>query len=298
MCVMTIEQAKEMDIVDYLSSIGHQPQKISGHNYWYLSPLHEEKTASFKVNRKLNRWYDFPEGKGGNLVDFGILYHQLSVSDFLRKLDSNKLSVARSEPINRSQLYKETENQIKILSADVISSFPLIRYYRSRRIADEIASKYLREVRYQNGDKTFYALGFKNDSDGYELRNEYSKVSSMPKDITFINNGAESLAVFEGFFDFLSYHTMYHKRQEPERNFLILNSTAFFQKQLPKMQAHKSVHLYLDNDKTGQKFTLMAQSVDKQKYIDERQLYRGYNDLNEWLQRISLSQKQQLKLGR
>jgi hypothetical protein len=47
---MTIQQAKEMDTVDYLSGIGHVPAKISHYSYWYFSPLREEKTPTFKVN--------------------------------------------------------------------------------------------------------------------------------------------------------------------------------------------------------------------------------------------------------
>jgi DNA primase len=61
--------AKELPIIDYLEQCGIQPQRIKGNNYWYLSPLREEQTASFKVNTKLNAWMDFGEGIGGNLID-------------------------------------------------------------------------------------------------------------------------------------------------------------------------------------------------------------------------------------
>lgn len=74
-------------MVQYLSELGYEPIKIRGFNYWYLSPLRDEKTPSFKVNRKLNRWYDFGYAKGGNIIDFGILYFNCSVSDFLRQLN-------------------------------------------------------------------------------------------------------------------------------------------------------------------------------------------------------------------
>ena len=47
---MTIEQAKGLDIVDYLSEAGHLPQKVSGNHYWYYSPFRNERTPSFKVN--------------------------------------------------------------------------------------------------------------------------------------------------------------------------------------------------------------------------------------------------------
>ena len=79
-------EAKQIDLVDYLAALGHRPQKIRNKDYWYLSPLREEKTPSFKVNRSLNAWYDHSIGKGGNLIDFGILYFNCTVSDLLQHL--------------------------------------------------------------------------------------------------------------------------------------------------------------------------------------------------------------------
>jgi len=38
----------------------------------------------------------------------------------------------------------------------------------------------------------------------------------------------KSIAVFEGFFDFLTYQTIHQNQQQPLTNFLILNSLAFF----------------------------------------------------------------------
>ncbi len=90
---MTIQEAKEIDMVDYLSKLGHDPVKISGNSYWYLSPLREEKTPSFKVNRQTNRWFDFGDGRGGNLVDFGILYNRCSINRFLRTLDASHVAI-------------------------------------------------------------------------------------------------------------------------------------------------------------------------------------------------------------
>ncbi|MEO6550736.1 MAG: toprim domain-containing protein [Ferruginibacter sp.] len=277
---MTIQQAKEMDMVDYLSRLGHEPEKISNKSYWYISPLREEKTPSFKVNRVMNRWYDFAEGKGGNLVDFGTLYHQCSVSDFLQKLVTSGLVIKQHENVvSEFSLKKEKSKQINIISVHEVSSYPLMKYMRSRRIADEIAAKYLKEVRYTSSDKTYYALGFKNDAGGYELRNENFKGSSSPKDISFIYNGAKDVAVFEGFFNFLSHRTMFYNQEEPTRNFLVLNTASFFEKSILKMMEHERVHLYLDNDKTGQKCTQQALALDNKKFQDERKLYQKYDDL-------------------
>ena len=59
------EDAKQIDLVEYLASLNFQPQKVRNQDFWYLSPLRQEKTASFKVNRQKNVWYDHAFGKGG-----------------------------------------------------------------------------------------------------------------------------------------------------------------------------------------------------------------------------------------
>ena len=83
---ISIDEAGQFHMVDYFSKLGHSPTKIRNADYWYLSPLSDEKNASFKVNRKLNCWYDHGIGKGGNLIDFAILYHKCTISEFLKIL--------------------------------------------------------------------------------------------------------------------------------------------------------------------------------------------------------------------
>src|SRR3954463_15840099 len=86
---ISISEARQMDIVEYLEKLGYQPEKIRNNDYWYLSPLRDEKTASFKVNRKLNAWYDHGIGRGGNIIDFGLLYHGCTVSELLPRLQQS-----------------------------------------------------------------------------------------------------------------------------------------------------------------------------------------------------------------
>lgn len=274
---MTTKEAKAIDIVNYLAGRGFQPQKISVINYWYLSPLRSEENPSFKVNRKLNCWYDFGLGCGANLIDLILRLDVCTVAQALQKLSDKPFTTA-----NQSSIQKKTAS-IEILSTSLISSFALLRYLEERRIHAVIADTFLKEVRYRNGDKIFYALGFKNDAGGYELRSSNFKGSSSPKSVSLIRNNSHSLAVFEGFFDFLSYATITYFNPSPTRDFLILNSTAFFEQQLSLMQSYQQVHLYLDNDTTGNKFTTMAIASDAEKFIDERSLYKSSKDLNEWL---------------
>jgi hypothetical protein len=282
---MTIKEAKTIDMVGYLSMHGIEPAKVKGNNYWYHSPFRTERTPSFKVNRQRNEWYDFAEGKGGNVLNFVLQWKSCTISEALEQL--SHFSIHQMPLITGA----EAPPAIEIVSVYYVGSFHLVRYYRSRRIADEVASQYVREVRYKNGGKMYYALGFKNSAGGYELRSEYFKGSSHPKAPSFIKNDAESLAVFEGFFDFLSYCTICLEQPAPARDFLILNSTSFFEKQLPFMQAYKRVHLYLDNDATGDKYTALALDVPPGQFVDERHLYHGYKDLSEWHQHIGTAPK-------
>lgn len=284
----SVEEVKNTDIVDYLSSLGFRAAKVTRNDYWYLSPFRKETTPSFKVNRNLNRWYDFGEGKGGNLVDFGIKYHNCSVSELLKKIDSNFSFQQQNIQLNQKD---DEAKKIKVIDERGISSLVLIRYLHRRRIPLDIATKFCKEIDYELYGRNYYAIGFKNNAGGYELRNEKFKASSSPKDITLIESNAEKLTVFEGFFNFLSYLAIHHKQEQPATNFLVLNSTSFFEKSLPLMQSHKSVHLYLDCDTTGQKCMQKALAIDKDKFKDERNLYKNYKDLNDWMLHIGKTQK-------
>ena len=124
----------------------------------------------------------------------------------------------------------EEAKKIKVIKEREISSFVLIRYLHKRRIPIDIAKKFCKEIDYELYGKNYYAIGFKNDAGGYELRNEKFKASSSPKDITLIKNDAEKLAVFEGFFNFLSYQAIHQKQEQPNTNFLILKQHFFFSK--------------------------------------------------------------------
>src|SRR6266542_6189543 len=114
----SLQEVKKTDIVNYLSSIGYKPSKFTRNDYWYLSPLRDEKTPSFKVNRNMNRWYDFGEGKGGNIIDFGILYHKCSVSALLKKLDK---SFSFHQPNSLTNQGDKEDKKIKIINEKSIS---------------------------------------------------------------------------------------------------------------------------------------------------------------------------------
>jgi DNA primase len=248
---VSLYQAKQMDMVDYLSKLGHSPANIRHFDYWYLSPLREEKTPSFKINRTLNCWYDHGIGRGGNIIDFAILYNNYTVGEFLKELSEDS-SLHQQHPLIKDNFLEDAESKIRIIHEKPISSFALERYLNQRRIPIAVAKDYCREVVYKLNDKNYFGIGFKNNAGGYELRNQYHKFSSAPKDIKTFNTGAKTAMVFEGFFDFLSFISIQKNLQFEETNYVVLNSISFFEKARPFMEQHEQIKLYLDNDKTGQ----------------------------------------------
>lgn len=275
---LTIGEIKDLDMVDFLSSLGHEPTKVRNNDYWYRSPLRNEKEASFKVNRRMNRWYDHGIGKGGSLIDFGIAYYPCTIGEFLQKFTDGSLFV---KPHFHPAVPAEKETRISIIDEADIHSMALIDYLEYRNISLTVAERYCREVRYGLDGKTFFGIGFHNDSGGYEIRNPYFKTSSSPKDITTIDSISDQVNVFEGFMDFLSFKS--HFRDGPENSFdaVVLNSLSFFEKARPFMERHTGCNLYLDNDNSGQNCMLHARSLDL-KYVDKSMLYGRFKDLNEW----------------
>lgn len=289
---LSIEEAKKIDITAYLSSLGFQPVKIRNADYWYNSPLRKENEPSFKVNQKLNVWFDHGLGKGGNLIDFGLLFHNCNLTDFLEKINTN--SYAQNQTVEHIRQIDSKEGKLKIVDDFPLRSTSLLNYLEDRKIPLEIARQFCREVRYEINDKKYFGIGFKNNSGGYEIRNPYYKISSSPKDITSINNGATEVAVFEGFIDFLSFKATTKNLPENGQDFVVLNSVSFFERARPFMENHESIRLYLDRDNTGLNCTERALSLST-KYKDESHLYKSFNDFNDYLTKSSKALKKHFR---
>lgn len=277
---ITLEEIREMDLVNYLSNIGYEPSKIRNNDFWYLSPFRGEKVPSFKINRKINRWYDYGMGKGGNLIDFAIIYQGCSIAEFIAGFRENGPIIARHQQAYPQELY-QPENKLKIIENQSLRSDILMHYLQDRRISVSIADEYCREVKYAIGEKTYFGIGFPNNSGGFEIRTPYFKASSSPKDLTTRENQNQQIAVFEGFMDFLTFRTLHRDIDEKKMDFLVLNSVAFFERARPIMECHQNVSLYLDRDRTGMDVTRYALSLSN-KYKDESNIYNNHKDLNDW----------------
>ncbi len=275
---LSCERARAFPIEKALAKLGHFPTKSTEKEAWFLSPFRLETQASFKVAKKLNRWYDHGEGKGGNVIDLICLITKSSVSEALKFIAQEKDYFSfQQQPVIKT----EKDKGLQILHIRHLRHYGLLKYLAERRISIAIASMYCYEVHYLHRGRRYFALGLKNDSGGWELRNKYYKNSSSPKDITHIKNGNKKLIITEGMFDLLSILDS-TKNLESEYDFLVLNSTAFLKKAMNVIDGYNQIDLYLDNDSTGKATTkkLIAHSNN---CLDKSSLYEKYKDMNEWL---------------
>jgi DNA primase len=239
----TIKEVKRIPIDGYLSSIGIEPVK-TGNQLVYYSPFTNEKTPSFYVCPKKNLFNDFSSGEKGSVIDLVMLLEKCTFPEAAKKLHDK-------DPLSFSFSRKErTSNEpMKVTAIKELENSNLIAYANSRAISTRTAKLYLKEVHYTNKGRSYYAIGFKNDADGYELRSGNGFKAKTANGITTIEKGTKAIALFEGFFDFLSA-LEYYKLETPNATTIILNTTVNLNIAIPLLLG-KKVNCFLDNDNAG-----------------------------------------------
>ena len=286
---MNIKQAKQIPIESFLDKAGYKVTSRKASDLWYRSPLREEKTPSFKVNRILNTFYDFSTGQGGTIIDLVCLMYNESVSDALRRLDSDFITrKAYQTPPIQPKIKEQRENPLELVRVEKLSKPALFCYLTDRGINLEIAKKYLKQVIFsiKGNNKEQFALGFENIQHSFEVRSQIFKgFVGETKAISIINQSKSGkVAIFEGVLDFLSYLTD-HNIIDFESTAIILNSTTQQNKAkefLTKASFEKA-YFFLDNDDSGKKAYEFLSDNLPYSTIDKSSTYTGFNDYNEYL---------------
>ena len=274
---MEFPDIKKTPILDFLDSIGHQPVRIKYGSAWFHSPLRQEKTPSFKVDLNKNLWYDFGTGKGGNIISLVIKLRECSVAEAMSLAAANNYSVKESHfiPVDESC-------RIKIKYFKPLANHALIQYLKFRRVSFQFADMFLKEAYYTVHGKHYFALAFKNDLEGYELRNKFFKTGSSPKYFTTITGEDKTkINVFEGFMDFLSCCSYF--KSSPQRTTIVLNSLSFLPKIESRLQNAQEINLLLDNDPAGRVATLKILELFPNAADCSSSIYPDYKDFNEFL---------------
>lgn len=288
---MNCKQFNSIPLEEVLLSLGHLPTKQNEKEAWYLNPFASESQASFKINKSLNYWYLFSEGIGGNNTDFMKKYLNTSINEVLNWADSQNFSSFQ----NQNVPYQKFENLPKTYEINEIIDVQhpaLLEYLIERKVENQ--TQFLQEIHYRMNDKNYFGISFKNDSGGYEIRNKYSKICLGKKDISKIENGSDSLRIFEGFFDFLSFKAIENELQKQPSDYLILNSVSMIHNIKNSLGKYDKVELYFDNDEAGNRAVEIIRNETK-KIEDCRVLYSDFKDLNEYLTKKTEEVQKQYK---
>ncbi len=259
--------------------------------YHYFSPFREETNRSFHVNPRKNVWYDFGFAEGGGVLSLIVKLSGCSneeAFDILAQMNTSFIpSYAYRSP---SSARKEPERSIVIDHiAKEFRRRSLLRYASERGISKETLDRYCVQVIYHSVYSPNFkhaAIGFINQSGGYVLRSNSVKKCSA-SDISIIPGveQADTVAVFEGFFDFLSWIEDQGIDQLP-CDICVLNSVSNLKRALEFLSSHKEIHLYLDNDRAGSDAAAQIECFcvnDDTRVVSMSHLFDGYKDYNEML---------------
>ena len=265
-------------------------RKGTTRNMWF-SPFRDERDASLHIDPVKNVWYDFGTGMGGTNVQLVMMARRCgarAAEKFIADLDPSLTpieTVVKADPRQGIEIRRIREIECGLLT----------RYLQGRKIPLELAQQYLKEIQVfcPSKDRNYTLLGFPNNLGGFVMRAPSGTFKCTTKaGITTIGPDGElsvkpkssHVAIFEGFFDFLSWQVM-QSSKKPSCDVVVLNSVTNLEKARAYICAHRKAVCFLDNDEAGRKCTdAVRRMMHGREVTDMSDLYNGHKDLNEMLQ--------------
>ena len=301
-----LSRIKRYSIVEYLERKGIKPVRSTPAYALYHSPLREDTHPSFKVDTEKNLWIDYAEGKGGSIIDLYMRLEGCTLLEAIRQLGRNYPDNTAHSP--QRERVQDTSKQESIRQAastnggarrltGISDTLPLhLQKYltEERCINMEKAMPFLRCISYEIRGLHYQAIGFANQSGGYELRdNGMFKGTIAPKDITPIfTDGVDPVCIFEGFMDFLSFLSM---KEEIISHCLVMNSVSNVARAIRYLNDRHLTHIraFLDNDDAGRKAT--NDFIRAGFKVEDMSVHYGrFKDLNEYhIHRVRGQRKRQ-----
>lgn len=294
---MNCASAKQIPIPRLLQTLGVTQVLEKGSSIWYHSPCSPsgDKTPSLQVSLDGYMFTDWSTGRSGNIIDLAMAIRGTnSVSEALEFIasltgearPSLSSSIRTSHSVSTQNVRKPQKPRIEIIETSPLHSPALLDYVSRRNIPATIAMRYCSEVLFRvAGQKRmapYYAIGFQNNSGGFELRNAFAKMATAPKDITTIGNVNSGYAlVFEGCFDFLTAAAL--GIFDCQHSYaIVLNTTSLLNRAFDSLTGAASVECYLDNDDAGRRATRTIMETKIGIVTDCSSFYQHYKDLNEY----------------
>ena len=283
-------KANEVALVDIFADRGVKCQRTTGKYKYYPAVWRGEKNASIAVDIEQNVWQDFGgsgAGKGGDPIRLIEIWDHKTAFEAAQYLLSHTFKNKVEKTTNQFEIQFEENTTRRYIGDYPIDNIQLDYLVNDRKIRPETAQRYTRKVFYQLGQKKVFAVGFRNDKGGWELRTNKFKITLGEKWYTTIpgRNKRDSLIVFEGFMDFLSALDL-HNADFFEADCVVLNSLSMLDKL--DLTKYAKVWLALDNDLAGEDATRIV--MGKYTHVkDLRGDFFGFKDYNDKL--INLLQK-------
>jgi hypothetical protein len=286
----------QFPIRDYLAGSGIHPAKENNYYGMYYSPFREDHNASMKVDYNKNLWIDYGTGEGGTLIDLVMRMENCSNGKAMQLLEQRIAGSASFSFQRERDFQPESRNKqtITICNTCVLTNPGLLGYLRERSINIEIAKLHCQEVHYSVNGKPYFAVGFRNDTGGYELRNKYFK-GCTSKDVTTVKAGSNTCQLFEGFMDYLSFLTV-KNWQQSKADVIVLNSLSNLVKVKNILTAYGSIATFLDNDEAGKRAVQELKSCYRN-VTDQSEFYAKHKDLNDYLGNKRLLPPKQVRKG-
>lgn len=293
-----LESVSIKDYFFYLMDNGRlEFEKKAGGEFYF-------KTENKKISVSDKGYFDFKSNQGGQIIKAVMEFEGLNWKDSLDFLQ--KFSGTNYEHISsniREELPKLDEKTYSLTTILKPNNQQLIDYYHSRGIDREIIRQYTKQVHYQSGDKHYFGIGLKTNSNSWDVRSTTGKMKLGASDISEIGNKeSDTIVVFEGMTDMLSFIQMQADKGKTEikQKLVCLNTGNNAHKFIEQHQNFNgNIFLFLDGDEKGDEATKKIQQYFT-KSKDMREAYgihngrRGAKDLNEVLmEEKGLNQKQQ-----
>ena len=294
-----LSRIKQYPIVEYLERKGTKPVRKTPTYAMYRSPLREETHPSFKVDTEKNLWIDYGEGRGGSIIDLCMRMEGCTLSEAIRRLgqnasDNGTYSFLNDFMPNNSQPVMAANGARRQISISDTLLPHLQEYLTKVRCIDlERAMPFLKCISYEVRGRRYQAIGFANQSGGYELRDNGSfKGTIAPKDITPIfTDRAKPVYIFEGFMDFLSFLSM---KEEITNHCLVMNSVSNVARTIRYLNDRHLTHIraFLDNDEAGRR--AVQDFIKAGFHVEDMNIhFQDFKDLNDFhVSRVREQQKQ------
>ena len=299
---MNINEFRKIPIQDIVEKLGGKFIKDKGGRLQYTSPFREETAGSFYVYTNNNKWFDFghtgsiQKGDGIDLVRefLGVKGASNSVSDALGYFEGYRPEPTKYRAPQPSQR-KESENRLIIDQVRDSLSPSSVRYMSDVRGISNIGvlRANLKQVHFhfeKTPEKPLYAVGFKNNEGGFELRakaNVDMKYAAGTKAVTHLKGTAKNgmVDIFEGFTNYLT-HLQRSGISQNTNDTIVLNAATLVNDgiEIIKREGYKEVNVFKDNDSTGEKvLKAIKTGLEDTKAVlhDKSDLYKGFDDYNE-----------------